>query len=141
ILKMQAEALMIVVRGAIFPLTWWSTTNHTTATTTLPFKQYPRNPFDEAQLPVFLTSQRLSVNTSRLQDFRIDQFRYIGYLSQQAKTIAVLLLPDGSVDEVSINALVGKEPWRVYHISQQMITLISLDKTKRRQLLKDEAND
>jgi hypothetical protein len=118
-LKMQDNALAIAMHYTAFPVVVLLNDEKQTL---LNKWQQPvfRDPFQEAQA----YSAKLPVlPQTYLQQLKLDELHYIGYLSQGARRSALLLLANGFVEEVYLGSIVGKPAWQVIAVDPGVLTL------------------
>lgn len=86
----------------------------------------------------FLLTDRLpALTTNHSGKMSLEQLRYLGYLRQGSKIVALLLLPEGGIAEVDIGAVITPEKWRVQSIDPKKVSLLSDDQHHNKQLIRE----
>jgi hypothetical protein len=124
-LKTQNDRLSMVLQFSAFP----GVPEALPKITRTPVFCCERDPFRE---PTNF-SARYGVKQDQLQAFPLEELRYVGYLAEKGREVALLLLPNGQIDEAYPGSQLGKEGWFLRRLDSKTLFLEVEDSDQRRQ--------
>ena len=121
VLKDQGDFVDLALQFSAFP---WALGGEAKTLSTKPKACCVRDPFRE------VAGREGNALKPSSRDFALELCRYVGFWEQAGKTAALLVLPDGRIDDLYPGSKVGKEGWQVLSINSEQLTLQDSRQTK-----------
>lgn len=119
-LKDQGERLEVQLQFSAFPWAYWLAAPSQWTPVLPRLFCCARDPFRDAPLP---PPEQESSYLNSLDGPALKQLRYVGYVAQDGKSGALLLLPDGRGYDIYPGSRLGKEAWRVVSVDENKVVL------------------